>query len=79
MIEILKRMFKANPEKSTITWEGKCIDCECDVIIDIIPTSRGYGLNGGALLKCSTDEFCAKCHECYKVNPKMDDPNNTKV
>ena len=73
MIEILKKMFEASPEKSTITWEGKCKDCGCDVIIDIIPTSRGFGLNGGALLKRSADEYCAKCPDCYKINPSVDE------
>ena len=75
MIEILKKMFEEHPEKSTITWNGECVDCGCDVTIDILPTSRGYGLNGGALLRLSTDEFCAKCPDCYKDNHVIDNQN----
>jgi hypothetical protein len=69
MIEILKKMFKANPEKSTIVLNEKCSDCGCDVIIEITPTSDGFGLMGGILFKDSLpDEYFAKCPECYKSN-----------
>jgi hypothetical protein len=69
MLEILKKMFEAKPERSTIVLKEKCSDCGCEVLIDIIPTSGGYGLQGGALFERSTDEYCAKCAVCYKVNP----------
>jgi len=73
MLEILNKMFE-----SSVTFKGKCIDCGCDVIIDIVPTSSGYGLNGGALLKSSTDKCCAKCPDCYKANPKLNDQNSAQ-
>ena len=69
MLEILKKMFEAKPERSTIVLKEKCSDCGCEVLIDIIPTSGGYGLQGGPLFERSTDEYCAKCAVCYKVNP----------
>jgi hypothetical protein len=68
MLEILKKMFEANPERSTIELKEKCSDCGCEVNIDITPSSGGYGLQGGALFECSTDDFCAKCAACYKAN-----------
>ncbi len=68
MIEILRKMFEATPERSTIELKDKCSDCGCEVIIDITPSSGGYGLQGGALFECSTDEYCAKCAACYKAN-----------
>lgn len=53
MIDELRKIFEANPEKSTITINGKCSDCERKVIVEIKPTSGGYGLLGGILVKCS--------------------------
>jgi hypothetical protein len=70
MLEILKKLFAANPDKSKIVLNGKCLDCGCDVIIEITSTSGGYGLQGGALFKCSNDEYYARCPDCYKINPK---------
>ena len=64
MIEILKKMFEANPEKSTIILNDKCSVCGCDVIIEITPTSGGFGLQGGALFKCSVDRYLVKCPDC---------------
>ena len=70
MIEILRKLFESNPEKSTIALKGKCSDCGYDVIIEITPVSSGFGLQGGALFKYSSDEYLVKCHDCYQVNPK---------
>jgi hypothetical protein len=73
MIEILKKIFKDKPVKSTIELNGKCSDCECEVKIRITRTSGGFGLLGGYLLKSSPDEFFAKCPDCYKTNPVITD------
>ena len=79
MEELLRTIFNAFPEKSTITFKGKCSDCGVAVIIDIIPTSEGFGLLGGALIKCSTDKYAANCLDCFKVNPKMIELYNGKT
>ena len=80
MIEILRKMFKANPEKSTIVLKDKCSDCGCNTIIEITPTSGGYGLQGGVLFKSSTDNYIAKCPDCYENNCKIDhDPKKWKI
>ena len=68
-IETLKRLFKVRSEKSTITFKGKCSDCKCDITIDIISTSRGYGLQGGSLFEPSPNCYFAKCPDCYKIYP----------
>ncbi len=68
MFEILKKMFEATPERSTIELKEKCSDCGCEVNIDITPSSGGYGLQGGALFECSTDDYCVKCAACFKAN-----------
>ena len=73
MIEILRTLFEANPEKSTIVLNGKCSDCGGETIIEITPTSGGFGLKGGALLKYSPGDYLMKCHDCYQVNPIMQD------
>ncbi len=68
LIEILRKIFDANPGKSTIELKDKCSDCGCEIIVNITPTSGGFGLQGGALFKCSPDEYLVKCPDCYKVN-----------
>ena len=73
MIEILKKMFEANPGKSTIVLKEKCSDCGCDLVIEITSTSGGFGLQSGALFKGSLpDEYFAKCPACCQRNSKTD-------
>jgi len=73
MIEILRKMFETNPEKSTIVVKEKCSDCGYKTIIEITPTSRGYGLMGGVLFDSSTDKYTARCPACYEKCFKIDD------
>jgi len=70
MVEILRKMFEVNPEKSTIVLKDKCSDCGCEVSIDITSLSGGYRLLGGALFKRSRGAYSVKCPDCYKINPK---------
>ena len=72
MIEILRKMFEANPDKSQIVLKEKCSDCGCEINIEITPTSAGFGMLGGVLFKSSTDKYIAKCPACYKAHFKMD-------
>ena len=72
LIETLRKIFKAKPEKSTIVLKGKCSDCGCKIILNITSTSEGFGMQGGVLFKCSPARYCAKCSDCYKVNPNID-------
>jgi hypothetical protein len=39
MIQILKKMFEANAERSTIVLNDKCSACRCEIIIEVTPTS----------------------------------------
>lgn len=78
LIEILIKKFEANPEKSTIISNGKCSDCGCETIIEITPTSGGFGLKGGALYKCSPDDYFAKCPECLKAGQHKKKENEKK-
>jgi len=71
-------MFESNPEKSIIPLKDKCSECGREITVNIIPTSGGFGLQGGALFKCSTDEYLMKCPDCKQVNPKIDDNLKTK-
>jgi hypothetical protein len=72
MIEMLKKIFESNPEKSTIVLKGICLDCGRDVTINITPTSGGFGLQGGALLGCSSDGYFTKCPNCYNINNRIE-------
>jgi hypothetical protein len=67
----LKKLFKDNPGKSTIVLKEKCSDCGSETIIEITPTSGGFGLQGGALFKSKLGGYLAKCAACYKANPKI--------
>ena len=78
MEELFKALFEAFPEKSTLIFKGRCSDCGVDVIIDITPTLKGFGLLGGAFVECSTDKCVAKCPNCYKVNFRMVEQYKTK-
>ena len=69
MIEILRKMFEANPEKSTIVLKAKCSECGCEATTHITPTSGGFGFQGGALFKCSVDGYLMKCPDCYNGKP----------
>jgi len=73
MEKILRKLFEANPEKSTLALSGKCSDCGCETIIEITPTSGGFGLKGGALFKYSPDDYLVKCGDCCQVNPIIHD------
>ncbi len=69
--EALKKIFEESPYKSSITVKSECVDCRCEVIIDITITSGGFGLQGGFLLKCLPNGFVVKCLDCYKVDSNM--------
>lgn len=73
MIDILKKMFEANPGKSNIVIKTECSQCGRKVSIKITPTSGGFGLQGGTLFKCSPDEYIANCPVCYQVKPSIED------
>lgn len=75
MIDIatLKKLFEDDPEKSTLTFKGKCSVCGIDVVVEIIPCSGGFGLQGGALFEYDPNVYFAKCPNCYKTHPKIND------
>lgn len=56
MEELLRIIFEAFPEKSTIIFKERCSVCGGAIIIDIVPTSEGFGLLGGTFVECSTDK-----------------------
>jgi len=72
MIEILMKMFGADPKKAKIVLKEKCSDCGCETILEIAKTSGGFGLQGGVLFKSSTDKFIVKCPPCIERKPKID-------
>ena len=65
-VKDLKKLFEDIPEKTNITFRGKCSDCGCEVIIEITPVAGGYGLQGGALFNRTDGGYIAKCPDCYK-------------
>ncbi|MFO7554986.1 MAG: hypothetical protein R6W88_07255 [Desulfobacterales bacterium] len=84
MEELFQSIFEAFPKKSTLTFNGTCPDCKGAVTIEIIPTSEGFGLLGGAFVGCTMEKYVAKCPDCYKVNagivePYDADPNNLRI
>ncbi len=72
MVEILQKLFNSRSEKSKITLNDICSDYKSEVVIQITPTSGGFGLQGGALFKNSISGYYAKCPVCYKVDSKTD-------
>ena len=78
LLKRLKKLFKDNPEKSTIVLKEKCIDCRTETTIEITRTSVGFGLKGGVLFESSNDKFKAKCLACYEKHFKIDDNQISK-
>ena len=72
-IETLKKLFKDCPERSTLTFKGKCSVCGIDVVVEVIPASGGFGLLGGALFEYDPDVYFAMCPNCFKTHPKIKD------
>lgn len=72
MIELgaLKKIFKDNPSKSTITLSCKCSGCGNDILIEITHTSGGFGLIGGFLLEYASNKYLVNCRDCYDLNKK---------
>ena len=64
MEEILRKMFEDHPEQPTMVINAKCSGCGREVAIHITPASGGFGLQGGALVKCSVDKYLVKCADC---------------
>lgn len=77
MIQILKKLFKDNPATSKIVLKDKCSDCGRDTAIEIAPTSGGFGLQGGMLIKRPNDGYLTRCPACYEANPTLDDHQNS--
>ena len=72
MVRTLRKMFLNSPDKSRITLDGKCDCCERKMSIDIIPTSRGFGVLGGVLAELTQDQryrlLCPVCHARSEQN-----------
>lgn len=68
MEDLFRTIFEAFPERLRIFFTGHCSDCGRAVTIEIVPTSGGFGLLGGALVECSTENYAPKCASCYKAN-----------
>jgi len=78
LLKRLEKLFKDNPEKSTIVLKEKCSDCGNKTTIEITRTSVGFGMQGGALFKSSNDKLIAKCLACYEKHFKIDDNQKSK-
>lgn len=71
MEDLFRTIFEAFPKRTNIVFTGECSDCGQAVSIEIIPTSGGFGLLGGALVEFSMENYVSKCPDCYKANGKM--------
>ena len=66
-------MFDSAPHQSTIVLEDICTICKKNVIIQITPTSGGFGLLGGALFEKGTGGYYAKCAGCCSLSQGISD------
>jgi hypothetical protein len=76
MEDLFRTIFEAFPKKSSIVFTGECSDCGQAISIEIVPTSGGFGLLGGALVEYPIENYVSKCRDCYKSNGKMGEQNN---
>jgi hypothetical protein len=63
-------MFAGSSDKSKIVLNDICSDCKKEVIIQITPTSGGFGFLGGALIENSAGGYYARCLICHNLNQK---------
>ena len=77
-IDTLRKLFAERPQKSIITFKGKCSDCGGGVTISIASTSVGFGLLGGYLFEHAADCYFTKCPDCYEINPVLRISNKHK-
>jgi hypothetical protein len=68
MVEILQKMFDRSPDKTKIVLNDICSDCKKEIMIQITPTSEGFGLLGGALFENANGGYYARCSSCYHLN-----------
>jgi len=63
-------MFAGSSDKSKMVLKDICSDCKKEVIIQITPTSGGFGLLGGALFENASGGYYARCPFCHNLNQK---------
>jgi hypothetical protein len=68
LVELLQKMFADSSDRSKVVLNDICSDCKKEVVIQITPTSGGFGLLGGALFEMSNGGYYAKCPVCYNLN-----------
>ena len=66
LLEVLQKMFKENPGRSTIEMKDRCSQCGREVVISITRTSGGFGLMGGVLFNHNSVSCFFKCSDCLK-------------
>jgi DNA-directed RNA polymerase subunit RPC12/RpoP len=69
MVEILQKMFENSSDKSKLILNDICSDCKKKIVIQIMHTSGGFGLLGGALFEDAKGGYYAKCPTCYHLSP----------
>ena len=74
MIDVIRKLFEANPEQSTLTIDGNCSDCGHKLNIKIKSTSGGFGIQGGILIKRPPETFFIRCIDCEKFNSETASP-----
>ena len=63
-IEKLTELFEAHPGETTLNIQGKCIACERNLIVEICPTTDGFGFKGGMLLDKDQQDYVISCENC---------------
>ena len=71
MLEILRKKFESNSDKSIIVFKEKCSDCGHESTLDVTRTSSGFGVRGGNLYKSNNDKYIVMCAACIEANPKI--------
>jgi hypothetical protein len=61
-------MFDRSPDKTKIVLNDICSDCKKEIIIQITPTSEGFGLVGGALFENTSGGYYSRCPFCYNLS-----------
>jgi hypothetical protein len=68
-VDNLTALFEANPGKTTLNIQGKCIACRRNLTVEICTTMDGFGFNGGMLLDKDQQDYVVSCVDCIHAAP----------
>jgi len=68
-VERLCELFDENQDQATLSWQGSCHDCGCDVEVAAAAKEDGIHITGGSVYEPEPGVFSLKCDACFQADP----------